>query len=129
MICDDGKIGLIDYGNVQRVKDVDKRKTFAAFYLSMAKDFTSRPETWNDEEIARTFLATGAKTKNSNVKWLALTALTSYDMRIDPATMARFGLQADYSDMVAKMNALDEIEEFPADLINLQRLCSTLVGV
>eukprot|EP00928_Gymnodinium_smaydae_P030375 TRINITY_DN22618_c0_g1_i1.p1 TRINITY_DN22618_c0_g1~~TRINITY_DN22618_c0_g1_i1.p1 ORF type:complete len:555 (-),score=73.48 TRINITY_DN22618_c0_g1_i1:88-1752(-) len=128
LICDDGKIGLIDYGNFQRVPDITRRLTFAKLYVAMAKDHTDRPDTWNDAEIANALCEAGAKVKHGNVRYLAFTALSSYDMRLDLATLERFGFKADFSDL-DKLIELDEIEEFPADMINLQRLCQTLVGL
>lgn len=129
MICEDGKVGLVDFGNVQRVPDLAQRRAIARLYLALAKDYTEREETWNDVEIAAAFQATGAKTKRRNVKFLAVNAITGYDMRVDAATMRRFGLKPDWSDAVQVFNEMDVWEEWPADLINLQRLSQTLVGL
>jgi aarF domain-containing kinase len=129
LICEDGRLGLIDFGNVQRVPSADRRRDLARFYLALAKDRSDQPESWNDEEIALTFQAVGGKSLKSNVTFLAANALMGYDMRIDAATARRYGVKPDLSDVMQVINSLDSFESFPADLINLQRLCQTLVGV
>ncbi|KAL3916397.1 MAG: hypothetical protein SGILL_005200, partial [Bacillariaceae sp.] len=132
LICEDGNgtttLGLIDFGNVQRIPSEERRKALAQFYLSMAKDWSETPETWNNNEIAKRFKAVGGESINSNTDFLTFNALTMYDMRLDPTTLKRFGIDADMSNYMDAYQD-DTFKEFPADLVNLQRLCQTLVGV
>eukprot|EP00927_Polykrikos_kofoidii_P009490 TRINITY_DN13955_c0_g1_i1.p1 TRINITY_DN13955_c0_g1~~TRINITY_DN13955_c0_g1_i1.p1 ORF type:complete len:581 (+),score=96.55 TRINITY_DN13955_c0_g1_i1:46-1788(+) len=133
LICDDNSLGLIDFGNVQRIPDVRRRKQLAELYLAMAKDVTSEPSTWNDQAIAQAFIRVAGDSMKNNTKFLAANALTTYDMRLDSNTLARFGIKEDMSNISDIMSREDfggdSFREFPADLINLQRLCQTLVGV
>ena len=105
----------------------------AEFYLAMARDSTADPSTWNDEEIARAWIILTGDSAKNNTKFLAANALLTYDMRLDAATLARFGIEEDMSNIGDMLNREDfggdSLREFPADLINLQRMCQTLVGV
>ena len=123
------KLGLIDFGNVQRIADPQRRVDLARFYLAMAKDFSQDPTTWNDTEIAQRFIAVGGVSKNSDATFLAANALMGYDIRYDPITLKRYGIAPDLSNIAEALNGRDEFEKFPADLINLQRLSQTLMGV
>lgn len=133
LVCEDDAIGLIDFGNVQRVPDAQRRRQLAEFYLTMAADMSSNPRTWNDDAIAKSFAAVAGESVKNNTKFLTANALTTYDMRLDAATLERFGLKDDmsnFSDVFSREDfGGDSFKEFPADLINLQRLCQTLVGV
>ena len=45
--------------------------------------------------IAAAFVDCGAKTRKGDVGFLAANAIMSYDLRVDPATLARFGIKDD----------------------------------
>lgn len=133
LVCEDNAIGLIDFGNVQRVTDRRRRRQLAEFYLAMADDVSSNPGTWNDEVIAKSFIRVAGDSVKNNTKFLSANALMTYDMRLDAVTLARFGIKEDmsnFSDLLSHESfGGDSFRDFPADLINLQRLCQTLVGV
>ena len=131
LICDDGTVGLVDFGNVQRIPDKNRRVALAKFYLAMAKDWSDQPSTWNDAEIVKAFVAVGGASTRNDTTFLAVNALLAYDMRYDPATLQRFGINPDLSNLVDVYTSCngDTFQEFPADLVNLQRLSQTLVGV
>jgi predicted unusual protein kinase regulating ubiquinone biosynthesis (AarF/ABC1/UbiB family) len=131
LLCEDEglKLGLIDFGNVQQISDPKRRVDLARFYLSMAKDFSQDPTTWNDEKIAKRFADVGGTSVKSDVSFLAANALMMYDIRYDSITLARYGILPDMSNMADVLYGRDEFEDFPADLINLQRLSQTLLGV
>ncbi|CAB9515577.1 OF BC1 COMPLEX KINASE 8, chloroplastic [Seminavis robusta] len=101
LICEDTNntnngapiLGLIDFGNVQRIPNQDRRKALAKFYLSMATDFSNDKSSWNDDEIARRFAAVGGESVHMDTAFLACNALTMYDMRFDAATLARLSLR------------------------------------
>lgn len=133
LICEetDGgapKLGLIDFGNVQKIPDKERRVALAKLYLAMATDSSEDKSTWNDEEIAHRFMAVGGDSVHNNTNFLACNALTMYDMRLNPVTLARYGIKPDMSNIM-DVYSEDSFKEFPADLVNLQRLCQTLVGV
>jgi predicted unusual protein kinase regulating ubiquinone biosynthesis (AarF/ABC1/UbiB family) len=134
LICEDtnsngsAMLGLVDFGNVQKIPNRQRRVSLATFYLAMAKDFSNRKETWNDAEIANRFADVGGQSINMDAKFLAANALLMYDMRYDEATLQRFGIQQDLSN-IAEIYSEDSFKEFHSDLVNLQRLAQTLVGV
>ena len=94
----------------------------------MAKDWSDNQETWNDQEIAQSFFQVGGESLKGDTTFLVVNALMGYDMRYDPATLDRFGIKSDLSN-ITDIYSRDHFKEFPADLLNLQRLSQTLVGV
>ena len=65
----------------------------------MARDSTADPSTWNDEAIKRAWVALAGDSAKNNAKFLAANALLTYDMRLDAATLARFGIEEDMSNI------------------------------
>jgi len=118
----------VDFGNVQRIPCRERRVALAKFYIAMAKDFSEKEQSWNDKEIANAFAAVGGKSMKGDIKFLTVNALLGYNMRYDWATLSWFGIRPDMSNIL-DIYGSDSFKEFPADLVNLQRLCQTLVGV
>jgi hypothetical protein len=70
MVCEDGKIGLIDYGNAP-VLTLRQRIAMAHFIIALDS---------NDEEtILKAFSIVGAKSKKNNKQFLLLSALCDFD--------------------------------------------------
>ena len=63
-VCEDGKLGLLDFGNVQHIDAVERRKV-ARLLLALARDSNATP---NDAAIAAAFKESGATTKRGNEK-------------------------------------------------------------
>merc|ERR1711862_794919 len=85
--------------------------------------------TWNDERIAKAFIELAGETSKNDVPFIVANALIGYDIRYDISTLNRFGIKGDLSNISDIYNGDDSYKEFPADLINVQRLCQTLIGV
>ena len=67
-VCEDGKLGLLDFGNVQHIDAVERGKV-ARLLLELARDSNAQP---NDAAIAAAFMASGATTKRGNEKFARL---------------------------------------------------------
>ena len=70
MICDDGRLGLIDYGNAP-ILTLKQRVAMAKFILALDSN--------DDEKILEAFKNIGAKSRKNDKKFLLLSALCDFD--------------------------------------------------
>lgn len=70
MICDDGRLGLIDYGNAPTLNK-DTRKKIANFILAIERE--------DDDEIIKCYKAIGAKSKKDERAFYLLSAYLDFD--------------------------------------------------
>ena len=123
MICDDGRLGLIDYGNVPTLT-LKQRVKIAKFLLALEKN--------DDEEVIKTFKDIGAKSKNDNKEFLLMSAYMDFDQQFaNPDIIKKLGFEEDATatEMYTEIYKKDDWDNFPSDIINLQRCLMTLNGV
>lgn len=123
MICDDGRLGLIDYGNTPTLT-LKQRVKIAKFLLALEKN--------DDEEVIKTFKDIGAKSKNDNKEFLLMSAYMDFDQQFaNPDIIKKLGFEEDATatEMYTEIYKKDDWDNFPSDIINLQRCLMTLNGV
>lgn len=113
MVCDDGRLGLIDYGNAP-VLTLQNRINLAKLILALDKE--------DDDEIIRCFEACGAKSKKNNKEFLLMSAYMDFDQQFsNHKIQKKIGFEPDtpLTDMYNETYKKDDWLNFPSDLINL----------
>ena len=84
MICEDGRLGLVDYGNAPIIP-LSTRIKLAKFILAL--------DSGDDQKIVEALKNLGAKTKNNNTKLLLSFALCNFDQQYDnPEVRKKLGI-------------------------------------
>lgn len=128
MICDDGRLGLIDYGNAP-VLSLEERLNFAKFIVALDEK--------NEPEIIAMQKKMGSIFTGDRVDDLTLmSGYGDFDQQYGQTWMnRRFGFSDDatvmaYMDVQGNgKGCWGNLQEFPAMLMNLQRCLVTLNGV
>ncbi|KAI8916307.1 ABC1 family-domain-containing protein [Gorgonomyces haynaldii] len=116
LLLENGKIALIDYGQVKKVDEQD-RKTIARLVLAIADR--------DKEEVANIMFEIGAKSKHMNKDVMFRMAIVGFDQDGRNVTDAGLNLQQ----FMDKQFAIDPWEKFADNMIMPMRLSLLLRGV
>jgi len=112
LLCPDGRIGLIDYGQCDR-STPEMRKQLARLLRGIA-------DPKYETEVAPAFRALGLKTKNDDPEFIATMARLIF---------GRMSAEILDHDFHHKLHKTDRIEKFPKDLVMVYRAAVLLRGL